>query len=64
MNTNLDKFKDKFPNDFTKVPRNGDFIKVENYYLTWLDSRTVEVDLHLSDIQERENQTFDMGVYK
>jgi hypothetical protein len=76
--TNIDKFKGKFPNNFTKVPTNGDFIKINNYYLkhnlpfdelqvkkiTWLDSQNVEVELHLSDIQERENQTFDLGVYK
>ena len=31
--TNIDKFKGKFPNNFTKVPTNGDFIKINNYYL-------------------------------
>lgn len=74
--TNIDKFKGRFPNDFKVVPRVGEFVRVDSYYtslpfdelqvvrVTYVDCDTVDVELHLSEMQIKENTQYDLGVFK
>ena len=72
--TNIDKFKNKFPTDFKIIPRVGEFVRVEKGYVTpfkelqvirvtYEDSQTVVVELHLSELQAKQNIQYKMNVF-
>ena len=72
--TNIDKFKNKFPTNFKVIPRVGEFVKIEQGYeapfdklqvvsVTYVSSELVEVELHLSDLQHRQNKEYKLGVF-
>lgn len=74
--TNIDKFKGKFPNDFKVVPRVGEFVRVDSYYtslpfdelqvvgVTYVDSENVDVELHLSELQFKQNKEYNLRVFE
>ena len=72
--TNIDKFKNKFPSNFRVIPRVGEYVKIEQGYeapfnklqvvsVTYVNSELVEVELHLSELQSRQNIEYKLGVF-
>ena len=74
--TAIDKYKGKFPTDFSVVPRQGEFVKVDKPYMNQTlpfdklqvvsvtyTRDIIEVELHLSDLQARANKECDLGVF-
>lgn len=75
--TNIDKYKGKFPTDFQSVPRKGEFVAIsdlrntnlpftelEVHKVTYEDKDTVVVELHLSELQHRQNKEYKLGVFE
>lgn len=76
FNTNIDKYKGKFPQDFQIIPRVGEFVQTTKYHqklpfdslqvirVTYEDRENVTVDLHLSELQAKENLAYELGVFE
>jgi len=74
--TNIDKYKGKFPSDFTIIPRVGEFVGVDKPYhnhtlpfdslevkrVTYR-SDYVEVELHLSELQGSQVDAYKLDVF-
>lgn len=75
--TNIDKYKGKFPTDFKVVPRVGEYVSIVSpegshnllfselqvQRITYLDSETVIVELHLSGLQDKMNIEYDLNLF-
>ncbi len=72
--TNIYKFKNKFHTNFKVIPRVGEFVKIAQGYeapfdklqvvsVTYVSSELVEVELHLSELQHRQNKEYKLGVF-
>lgn len=72
--TEIDKFKGKFPDDFAVIPRIGEFVKVVNAYqlpfdklqvvdVTYYHHNLVVVELHLSELQHKQIIEYKLNVF-
>jgi len=72
--TNIDIYKGKFPKNYPVIPRIGEFVKTTDKTLPFDKlqvvnvtydelGESVEVDLHLSSLQSRQNIEYSMNVY-
>lgn len=75
FSTNIDKYRGKFAKDFQIIPRVGEFVEVESndeslpfnelqvVKVTYINKHDVIVELHLSDLQSRQNLEFKLNVF-
>lgn len=74
--TAIDKYKNKFSSWTNLVPRVGEFIIVDKIFkdslpfdklqvvtITYAHNSHVIVELHLSDLQAKENQAYNLNVF-
>jgi hypothetical protein len=76
--TNIDKYRNKFPKNYKTIPRVGEFVKIENYNsqkhglpfddlevkkITYVDANHVIVELHLSELQHMKNKNNRLNVF-
>ncbi len=72
--TNIDKFKNKFPTDFKIIPRIGEYVKVVDSTalpfdklividVTYITNDLVLIELHLSELQAKQNIQYNLEVF-
>lgn len=74
--TNIDKYKGKFPSNYQIVPQLGSFVAIENLKNTSLpftelevkkvtheDAENIIVELHLSELQAKQNIEYELKVF-
>lgn len=73
--TNIDNYKGKFPDNFSRPPAVGDYVCVDPCYkdlpfnklqvvsVTYIDNYTVEVELHLSETQSKQANAYNLNVF-
>ena len=72
--TNIDMFKGKFPYNYPVIPRVGEYVmcidntlpfdRLQVTSVTYDDKgENVYVDLHLSELQSRQNIEYNMRIY-